>query len=209
LDGACDDTCLRIRVVPARQFLRPGDEERYHAAVEEIRAKLFNYRLVNYREVRSSVFDVMDLSGPTREIARGLGACLVDAPDLRDRLIKLLRDQDESVRMERSAEVSPLLESLIVVCHERRAAVYVGDVAKTASEILSLRGEWAAISPKEAGGKLKLLGFRTTRLDAGGRGLRLTREIRLRIHQLARAFGVPATEKGLPGCPECKQMLDQ
>jgi hypothetical protein len=209
LGGSCDDTCLRIPVAPARRLLRPGDEQRYHSAVEEIRAKLLNYRLVNYDEVRRSDFDLTDLTGPTREIARGLGACLVDAPDLRNRLIALLRDQDESVRIERSAAMSPVLESLIVVCHERRTVVHVGDIAKTANEILSLRGEWATLSPKEVGSKLKLLGFCTTRLDAGGRGLRLTREICARIHKTARAFGVPATEKGLPGCPDCKQMLDQ
>jgi hypothetical protein len=48
-----------------------------------------------------------------------------------------------------------------------------------------------------------------TRLDAGGRGLKLTRGVCARIHQLARDFGVPAIEKGLPGCPDCKQILDQ
>ncbi len=207
--GACDDTCLRIPVAPAKRLLRPGDEERYHAAVEKVRAKLLKYRLVNYREVRGSKFDATNLTGPIREIARGLGACLVDAPDLRIRLIALLRDQDASVRMERSEEMSPVLEALIAFCHERRTAVHVGDVAKTGNEILSLRGEWATLSPKEAGSKMKLLGFRTVRLDAGGRGLRLTREVRARIHQLARAFGVPATEQGLPGCPDCKRMLKQ
>ena len=209
LGGACDGPCLRIPVAPARRLLRPGDEKRYRAAVEEVRAKLLNYRLVNYHAVQSSAFDATNLAGPTREVARGLGACLIDAPDLRDRLIALLRDEDESLRMERSAEMSPVLESLILFCHERRPAVHVGEIASTASDILSARGEWGALSSKESGNKLKLLGFRTTRLDAGGRGIRLTRDICARIHRTAKAFGVPASEKGLPGCPDCKQMLDQ
>ena len=208
LGGVCADGFLRIPVVPAMRLLSPSDEERHRAAVEELRAKLLNYRLVHYDEVRSSTFDVADLTGPTREIARGLGACLVDAPDLRDRLIALLRDQDESVRMERSAEMSPVLESLMVFCHERRPSVHVGEIATTASSILSIRGEWATLSPKEVGSKLKLLGLRTTRLDAGGRGLRLTREICTRIHRTARAFGAPATETGLPGCPDCQKIVD-
>jgi hypothetical protein len=205
--SACADGCLHIPVAPGRQLLRPCDEERYHASVEEIRAKLLNYHLMNYQEVRLSEFDVTGFTGSTRQIARDLGACLVDAPDLRARLIALLREQNDHERMERSAEMSPVLESLLLFCHERRTAVHVGDVARTASEILSLRGESASLSPKEAGSKLRLLGFHTSRLDAGGRGLRLTSEIRSRIHKAARAFELPATEKGLPGCPDCKQML--
>jgi len=206
---ACDDACLRLPVAPATRSLSPGDEERHRAAVDEIRARLLNYRLVHYHEVCSSTFDVADLSGQTREIARGIGACLVHAPDLRDRLIALLREQDESVRMERSAEMSPVLESLMVLCHERRTSVHVGEIATIASQILSARGEWDTLTPKEVGGKLKALGLRTTRLDAGGRGLKLTREICARIHRAARAFGAPAIEKGLPGCPDCKQVQDQ
>ena len=205
-----DDACLRIPVAPAGRLLRPYEEELYRDIADEIRAKLLNYRLVNYDAVRCSEFDVAALTGPTRELARGLGACLIDAPDLRERLIALLRFQAESVRMERSAEMSPTLESLIVSCHERRRpAVYVGAIAKTATDILSARGESTTLSPKEVGNKLKLLGLHTTRLDAGGRGLKLTRGVCARIHQLARDFGVPAIEKGLPGCPDCKQILDQ
>src|SRR5579872_2210643 len=209
LEGVCANGFLRIPVAPAIRLLSPTDEKSYHAAVEELRAKLLNYRLVHYRDVRSSTFDVTDFAGPTREIARGLGACLVDAPDLRDRLIALLQDQDESVRVEQSAEMSPVLESLMVFCHERRPSVHVSEIATMASDILSARGEWATLSPKEAGSRLKLLGLRTTRLDAGGRGLRLTREICTCIHRAARAFGAPAAEKGLAGCPDCQQALDQ
>ena len=175
----------------------------------EIRAKLVNYRLVQYDEVRRSEFDVTGLTAPIREIALGLGACLIDAPDLQERLITLLRDQDETVRTERSAEMAPTLESLMVSCHERRPTLYVGEIAKSAAGILSARGEWVTLSPKEVGNKLKLLGLHTVPLDAVGRGLKLTREVCARIHQLARDFGVPAIEKGLPGCPDCKQILDQ
>ncbi len=208
LGGDCEDTCLRIPVIPGGRLLGPGDEERYRAAVKEVRAKLFNYRLAHHEEVQSSQFDVPDLTGSTRQNARGLGACLVNAPDLRNRLIALLRDQDESVRAEQSAEMSPVLESLLVVCHERRKNVHVGEIAKLASEILAVRGERIGLSPKEVGSKLKLLGLRTCRLDAGGRGFKLTPEICARIHQTAKAFGVPAIENGLEGCPHCRTILE-
>jgi len=209
-EGVCDDSCLRIPVAPATRLLRPGDEERFNAPVEEIRAQLLNYRLVNYEKVRRSEFDVADFTGPTRELTRALGACLIDAPDVQERLIALLREQDESVRLERSAEMSPTLESLIALCHERRSSVYVGEITKGGNDILSARGEAVTLSPKEVGHKLRLLGLHTTRLDAGGRGLKLRRAVCARIHQLAKDFGVPAAlEKGLPGCPDCKQIFNQ
>ena len=186
---------------PSRFSSRSG---RYRAAVDEVRAKLFNYRLAHYEEVQSSQFDVPDLTGSTRQNARGLGTYLVNAPDLRNRLIALLRGQDESVRAEQSAEMSPVLESLLVVCHERRKNVHVGEIAKLASEILEVRGERIGLSPKEVGSKLKLLGLRTCRLDAGGRGLKLSPEICARIHQTAKASGVPAMENvgGLSSLPD-------
>jgi hypothetical protein len=204
LDGDWEDTCLRISVVPGTRLLGPGDEERYRAAVDEVRGKLFNYRLAHYEEVLTSEFDVSDLTGSTRQIAQGLGACLVNAADLRDRLIAILRDQDESERAEQSAEMSPVLEALIVVCHERRKDVHVGEIAKLASEILEVRGERIGLSPKEVGSKLKSLGLRTCRLDAGGRGFKLTQEICARIHGAAKAFRVPAIENGLEACPHCR-----
>lgn len=44
----------------------------------------------------------------------------------------------------------------MVSCHERRPTLYVGEIAKTATGILSARGEWVTLSPKEVGNKLKL-----------------------------------------------------
>jgi len=121
-------------------------------------------------------------------------------------LIALLRDQDESVRAEQSAEMSPVLEALMVVCHERRKDVHVGEIAKLASQILEVRGERMGISPKEVGNKLKLLALRTCRLDAGGRGLKLTQEICARIHRAANAFAVSAIGNGLSACPHCARL---
>ena len=204
LGGNCEDTCLRVPVTSGRRLVGPGDEERYRVAVDEVRGKLFNYRLAHYDEVQRSQFDVLDLTGSIRQIARGLGACLINAADLRDRLVAILRDQDESVRAEQTAEMSPVLEALMVVCHERRKDVHVGEIAKLASEILDVRGERIGLSPKEVGSKLKLLGLRTCRLDAGGRGFKLTQEICARVHQVAKAFGAPAIENGLEGCPHCR-----
>jgi hypothetical protein len=199
------DECLRISVAPARELLNPADETRERPVLEELQAKMLNYRLRNYGKVKSSNFDVSKFTAPTRALARSLGACIVDASDLQTRVAALLQDHDEAVLAERAAEFeSVLLEALIVLCHERRISVHVGQVAEIANGILAGRGESLILSPRETGGKLKVLGFRTTRLDSGGRGLYLLGEIREHVHKLARLYTVPSLQSGLPGCPDCK-----
>jgi hypothetical protein len=200
------DECLRISIAPARELLKSVDEMQERPIREELQAKMLNYRLMNYGKVKSSNFDVLKFTGATRALARSLGACIVDASDLQARVAALLQNQDEAVRAERAAEIeSILLEALLVLCHERRTSVHVGQVARIANAILSRRGESLILSPRETGSKLKGLGFRTTRLDAGGRGLYLLGEIRKQVHKLARLYTVPSLQSGLPGCPDCKE----
>ena len=198
------DECLRISVAPARELLKSVDEMRERPVVEGLQAKLLNYRLRNYAKVKSSTFDVLKFTGATRALARTFGACIVDASDLQARVTALLQNHDEAIRAERVAEIeSILLEALLVLCHERRTAVHVGQVAEIANGILSRRGESLILSARETGSKLKVLGFRTTRLDAGGRGLYLLGELRRQVHKLARLYAVPSVQSGLPGCPDC------
>ena len=200
------DGCLRISVPPARELLKSVDETRERRVLEELQAKMLNYRLMNYGKVKSSNFDVLQFTGPTRSLARSLGACIVDASDHQTRVAALLQNHDEAARAERAAEFeSVLLESLIVLCHERKTAVHVGQVTEIANGILSRRGESLILSPRQTGSKLKGLGFRTTRLDSGGRGLYLLGEIRKHVHKLARSYTVPSLQSGLPGCPDCKE----
>ena len=200
------DHCLRISLAPARELLKSVDEMQEGPIREELQAKMLKYRLMNYGKVKSSDFDVLKFTGPTRALARSLGACIVDASDLQARVAALLQNNDEAVRAERAAEIeSVLLEALLVLCHERRTSVHVGEVAEIANGILSRRGEGVVLSPRETGSKLKVLGFRTTRLDSGGRGLYLLGEIRKHVHKLARLYTVPSLQSGLPGCPDCKE----
>ena len=200
------DECLRISVAPARELFKSVDEMQEGPIREELQAKMLNYRLMNYGKVKSSDFDVLKFTGATRALARTFGACIVDASDLQTRVAALLQNHDEAVRAERAAEFeSVLLEALLVLCHERRTAVHVGEVAEIANGILSRRGENLILSPRETGSKLKVLGFRTTRLDSGGRGLYLLGEIRTHVHKLARLYAVPSLQSGLAGCPDCKE----
>ena len=181
------------------------DEGAELPTITRIQNELLMYRLQNHAQVKASQFDVPDFSGFTREFARTLGGCIVDAPDLQARLIELLRPHDEADRTKyKTAVEAIILESLIVCCHERRQNVHVGELAKLANDILETRGESVKLSPRQVGGRLKRIGIQTTRLDSGGRGVYLLNGQCARIHELGRAFGVATLREGLPGCRYCQ-----
>jgi hypothetical protein len=199
------DSCLRIPVTPAGQLVSCYDERREAAVIEQVQNKLLSYRLTHYGKVETSEFDVPEFGGSVRGLARTLGACIVDAPDLQVRLVELLQDHDQAVRLDRVSKIeSILLEALLVCCHERRPEPHVGEIAELANDILSRHSEILTLSAREVGGKLKALGFRTTRLDSAGRGFYLLGENCKRIHELGNSYGVPSLKEGLPGCPYCQ-----
>lgn len=192
-------------VPPMLRSFSTQDEEREVATINNLQNRLLMYRLQNFAQVRSSQFDAPEFSGSTREMARTLGRCIVDAADLQARLLDLLRPRDDAERTEGTGRLGAVVvEALVVACHEKRPSVHVGQVAELANAILSRSGESFQLSPKEVGAKLKQLGFRTTRLDSAGRGIYLLTEQCALIHKLGRAFRVPTLCEGLPGCPHCK-----
>jgi hypothetical protein len=199
------DAGVWIPVSPTLRCFSPQDEEREVATINTLQNQLLMYRLQNFAQVRSSQFDAPEFSGVTREMARMLGRCIVDAADLQARLLDLLRPRDDAEWIERTDTLAAIVvEALVFFCHERKPSVHVGEVAEVANAILSRNGEFLQLSPKEVGAKLKQLGFRTTRLGSAGRGIYLLTTQCALVHKLGRAFGIPTLREGLPGCPHCK-----
>jgi hypothetical protein len=200
------DVCFPFQVAFDGPPFSLQDEALEIPTITRLQNRLLMYRLQNRSRVKSSRFDVPDFSGITREFARTLGGCIVDAPDLQSRVIELLRPHDEADRTRYAVTLEAIvLEALLVDCHERKPSVHVGDIAAVANKILKERGEFVKLSPKQIGGRLKNIGIRTARLDSGGRGIYLLNEQCARIHKLGRAFGVATLREGLPGCRFCQQ----
>jgi hypothetical protein len=199
------DAGVWIPVSPMLRSFSTQDEEREVATINNLQNRLLMYRLQNFGQVRSSQFDATDFCGSTREMARALGRCIVDAADLQVRLLDLLKPRDDAERTEGIGRLEAVVaEALVVVCHEKRPSVHVGQVTEIANKILSRSGESFQLSPKEVGAKMKQLGFLTTRIDSAGRGICLLSEQCALIHKLGREFGVPTLREGRPGCPHCK-----
>ena len=198
------DAGVSMLVPPMLRSFSTQDEEREIATITNLQNWLLMYRLQNFAQVRSSQFDAPEFCGSTREMARALGRCFVNAVDLQARVLDLLKARDDAERTEGKGRLEAVVvEALVVVCHEKRPSVHVGQVAEIANAILSRSRESLQLSPKEVGAKLKQLGFRTTRLDAAGRGIYLLSERCALIHKLGREFGVPTLREGRPGCPHC------
>jgi hypothetical protein len=163
------------------------------------------YRLENYTKVKASEFDVPEFYGASREYARTLGRCIVDAPDVQGRLTTLLQDLSDAERTEGARTLDAVvIDALVVCCHERRPSVHVGEIAELANAILKSEDEAVELGLTKVGGRLKAMQFRTTRLDSAGHGIYLLNDECVRIHKLGRALGSASVGKGLSGCRYCK-----
>jgi hypothetical protein len=89
-----------------------------------------------------------------------------------------------------------VIEAVLFHCAEAPSAdVYVGDLARTAQEILRHRGEGSEVDPGAIGKKLKMLGLRTELRDSKGVRLRLTEQVWEQAKRLAHEFGIPEDEE--------------
>ncbi|HTS58197.1 MAG TPA: hypothetical protein VMH03_11650 [Terriglobales bacterium] len=197
--------CLQLLVPRGNCSFGPPEQEREAATITSLQNQLLMYRLENYVKVKDSEFDVPEFYGPSREYARTLGRCIVDAPEVQARLRTLLQARSDAERTEDARTLDAVIvDALVVCCHERRPWVHVGEIAKLTNAILKSEDETVELTPKQVGGRLKAMQFRTTRLDSGGRGMYLLNGECARIHKLGRALGSVSVDKGLLGCRYCK-----
>lgn len=200
------ETCLFISVPPLTNTFSLEQERAEAESIEQLQNCMLAYRLQNFSQVQHADFDPLDLKGTSRELARIFGKCIVEDSDLQYQIVDLLRSRNDADEVQATTKLEAIIvEALIVVCHRRKTSVHVHEVADLANGILSRQGEYLEMRPREVGGKLKILGFSTTRLDSAGRGVLLLKDTCARIHDLARAFGVPTIREPLPGCPYCNQ----
>lgn len=200
------ESCLQLWVSSGNRSFGLQDEDQQATTINGLQNQLLLYRLQNYRRVKNSQFEVPEFAGASREYVRTLGQCLVDAPKLQTQLTTLFRCRDDAERTESANQLdAAVMEALIVSCHERKPSVHVSEIARLTNAILGRNGETVELSAKQVGGRMKRLGFRTTRLDAAGRGIYLLTQGCARVHKLGRVLGVAVVREGLPGCGLCNE----
>ena len=198
---------IHISVAPSKLRSSALDERVQDDIANKFQRRLLMYRLKNSGRVRESRVDVSQFTFATRQLARTLGMCFPEDPELARELVLLLQPQDEEVRGQRSRDVNcAIIEILRAVIHERkRREVKVDELAKDVNALLQSRGELIEYSAEEIGWKLKGLNIQR-HSDRSGRQVLLERETSQNVHRLAQAYDLPCSQRIEAGCPDCKQV---
>jgi hypothetical protein len=200
-------SAIQVPVIATARHL-PPDPDFLAKATDDLQATLLGYRLKNFAKVRTSTFNAPELSSPACEIARLLGSCVVDNPELQIRIIALLQDHDAENRVERSLMPQAIVaEAGLFLCHEKKSdSAYVGEITTIANGILKARGETLELESRAVGHLLRAIGLPTKRLGEAGRGIFFLHETRRRIHRLAWNHGVRSVQSGgIAVCPFCAE----
>jgi hypothetical protein len=200
------DQAIHVGLMPIRGNLPKFDKQSLTEAARTFRGKLLRYRDVNLAKVRDSRFVAPQFTSPMREIASTLGNCIVDDILLQRSVLKMLEPQDQDVRAKHATSWKAILtEAALFLSHEpsRRQAL-VGEFTSIVNGILRGRGETFELDPRAVGGYLRSLGLFSQRLGPAGRGIRFTKDIRQKIHELARAYDV----RPLPEPKSCEFCAD-
>jgi hypothetical protein len=181
------DDMIQVAVAPSGRDFPALDPQRLDHTGRELQAQLLQYRLHNFAKVKASTFDAPRLAYPARHIARTVGACIVDDPEVESRITSLFQDQDADSRVRDSTRISSVvIEAALVLCHEKeRSSALVGEMATLSNAIFKGRDETIELEARAVGSILRSIGLFTERIGSAGRGLLLTKDMRRRIHELA------------------------
>ena len=194
---------FHIALYPADHELPLLDERTLNAIADYFQPRLLQYRLDCAKAVRESQFVVSDLRLRTREFARILGACIQGDPDLALQAVAVARSQDEIAN--RCTLDHAIIGVLWPRVHSNPTSVSTAKMKIGAHLTPELNtylrgcGETCEYTPEEVGKRVAKLGLSRKPTNAGT-VLLLDRETTLRVHALARGYGM---DKSVPGCPDC------
>jgi hypothetical protein len=159
--------------------------------------------------VRRWPFIPFGLSSETAAIAAALGRCIVDQPKLQEKLVGLLKAQDQQHRSQTLGTAETVVvEAALALSRQGREHVYAREIAAEANRLLEVRGEGLKLSPEKVGHRLRKLGLLTRRLSQAGNGLVLDKATVAAIKQLAAMY----VEEDMPADTEnlhCSQAAEK
>ena len=162
--------------------------------IELLPVHLSQYRDKNLSSVRRSTWVPSELSSEPAAIAAPLGRCLANAPELRQKLVALLKTEGKQRQSELSNTTEAIvLEATRTLCRDGRQNAYAREIAAAANHLMEARGESARLSPEKVGHTLKRLGLRTHPLSQTGHGLTFDRATIAQIEQLCAVYGMEDT----------------
>ncbi len=166
-----------------------------HKIIERVPVHLDQYRNKNLSDVHRWTWVPFGLSSEAAAVATALGRGIVNAPELRQKLVDLLKTQDQQRLSEMSNTIEAVvLEATRTLCCDGREHAYAREIAAAANHLLEARGETARLSPEKVGHRLKRLGLRSHPLSQTGHGLTFDKATVARIYELAAMYMVDVME---------------
>lgn len=189
-------TALRVTVYP-RNRAPQLNRTILQRLGREFQNRLLAYRLTVGHSVEASDFDVPSFSFEMRLVARALGACIVDDPDLQEKIVDVLRAQDTENRIAHSSALRCIVvEAVLFHKRERKKDKFlVGEITKTVNDLLKCRNEPRIVEERAVGEQLKRLGFRKRR-NGAGIYISMDPETQELAERLARQYHVLSVEVG-------------
>ncbi len=187
-------TALRVTVYP-RNRAPQLSRTLLQALEKEFQNRLLAYRLTVGDRVEASDFEVPSFGSEMRLVARALGACIVDDPDLQRKIVDVLKAQDTENRMAHSSDLRcVVVEAVLFHKRERKKDKFlVGEITKTVNDLLKCRNEPRIVVERAVGEQLKRLGFRKRR-NGAGIYISMDPETRELAERLARQYHVLSVE---------------
>jgi hypothetical protein len=206
---AVETDALRIALIPVAGQLPPLDKKGEAEITGEYQARFQAYLLRNSSRVQLPSFDVSQFSVPMQDLARMFGAAIVGDGELQQRILPLLRVQDEEIRADRaSAFDSIVLEAILSFIHQDGwTKVRIDTLAEKVSAIYKGRGFNEEPSPESVGWAVKRVGIPSGRINRAGNGIELNVSTCRLVHKLALSHGVRAMQGGFfSDCRYCREL---
>ena len=184
---------IPIHIAPTNA-VPPARPQWLRKMMERLPVHLRQYRDENLSYVRRWTWVPSGLSSETAAVAAPIGRCIVNAPELQEKLLALLKTHDQQRQSEQSNTTEAVIvEAILTLSRNGREHAYAREIANAANRLLEARGESARLSPEKAGHQLKKFGLRTCRLSQAGNGVTFDKATVGQIQQLAAVYTVEDT----------------
>jgi hypothetical protein len=176
---------IYIDVTPALNAAKGIHPEWVQRNIEHLPGHLAKYRESNLAQVCRLEFNPVGVSPETSAVAKALGSCLVDSPDLQAALVSILAPRDRQQISERLDTAEALIvEAVLALSRGGAHQLYAREIAVEVNRLIEVRGERSKLSPEKVGHRLRKLGLPTRRLSQTGNGLVMDKETRTRLQML-------------------------
>ncbi len=157
--------------------------------IEYLPSHLAKYRESNLAQVRRLAFNPTGVSPETSAVAKALGSCIVDSPDLQAALVSILVPRDRQQISERLDTAEALVvEAVLALSAGGAEQLYTREIAAEVNRLLEVRGERSKLSPEKVGHRLGKLGLPTRRLSQAGNGLVMNKETMMQLQMLSAMY---------------------